>query len=62
MRDLAAHSGVSLGAVNRLEGGEATPRRGTAKKVIDAFTVHGVRIVNDANSTGAVIVYARGET
>ena len=31
MRDLASRSGVSLGAVNRLEGGEATPRRGTAK-------------------------------
>ncbi len=59
MRDLASRSGVSLGAVNRLEGGEATPRRGTARKVIDAFTAHGVTIVDEATYTGAVMVYAR---
>ena len=62
MRDLASRSGVSLGAVNRLEGGEATPRRGTAKKVIDAFTAHGVQIVDEAAYTGAVMVYARSES
>jgi predicted transcriptional regulator len=51
--------GVSLGAVNRLEGGEATPRRGTAKKVTDAFLTHGVQIVDEAAYTGAVMVYPR---
>ncbi len=61
MRDLASRSGVSLGAVNRLEGGEATPRRGTSRKVIDAFTAHGVQIVDEAAYTGAVMVYARAE-
>lgn len=61
MRDLAGKSGVSLGAVNRLEGGAATPRRGTAKKVIEAFLEHGVKIVDEAAYTGAVMVYSRRE-
>jgi transcriptional regulator with XRE-family HTH domain len=59
MRKLAGESAVSLGAVNRLEGGEATPRRGTAKKVTDAFLTHGVQIVDEAAYTGAVMVYPR---
>ena len=59
MRDLAGKSGVSLGAVNRLEGGAATPRRGTARKVIDSFLAHGVQIVDETAYTGAVMVYAR---
>lgn len=61
MRDLASQSGVSLGAVNRLEGGEAKPRRGTAKRVVDAFAAHGVQIVDEPAYTGAVMVYARRE-
>jgi predicted transcriptional regulator len=59
MRDLASQSGVSLGAVNRLEGGEATPRRGTSKKVTDAFLAHGVQIVDEPTYTGAVILLNR---
>lgn len=59
MRDLASQSGVSLGAVNRLESGEATPRRGTAKKVVDSFLTNGVQIVDEAAYTGAVMVYAK---
>jgi predicted transcriptional regulator len=59
MRDLASRSGISLGAVNRLEGGEAKPRRTTAKRVIDAFAAHGVQIVDDTSHTGALMRYAR---
>jgi len=61
MRDLARRSGVSLGAVNRLEGGAARPRRRTAKKVIDAFAAQGVQIVDETAYTGAVMVYARSD-
>ena len=61
MRDLASHSGVSLGAINRLEGGEATPRRGTAKKVTETFLTHGVQIVDEPTYTGAVMVYGKRE-
>ena len=59
MRDLAAHSGVSLGAVNRLEGGEAKARRGTAKRITEAFLSHGVRIVDEPTHTGAVLVFGK---
>lgn len=62
MRDLAANSGVSLGAVNRLEGGAAKARRGTAKRIIDAFLTQGVRIVDEPTHTGAVLVYGRAES
>jgi predicted transcriptional regulator len=61
MRDLAANSGVSLGAVNRLEGGAARPRRGTAKRVTDTFLSHSVQIVDEATYTGAVKVFAKRE-
>ena len=59
MRDLAAHSGLSLGAVNRLESGEAKPRKSTAAKVTSTFLGHGVQIVDEAAYTGAVMVYSR---
>lgn len=59
MRDLASNSGVSLGAVNRLEGGAAKARRGTAKRITDAFQTHGVRIIDEPTHTGAVMVFAR---
>ncbi len=59
MRDLASRSGISLGAVNRLEGGAAKPRRSTAKRIIDAFAAHGVQIVDETSHTGAVMVYGR---
>ena len=61
MRDLSAKSGVSLGAVNRLEGGETAPRRGTARKITEAFSSNGVQIVDESAYTGAVIVYAKRE-
>lgn len=61
MRDLASKSGVSLGAINRLEGGEATPRRGTARKVVETFQAHGVRIINEETHTGAVMVFAQAQ-
>ena len=60
MRDLAAMSGLSLGAVNRLEDGETRPRRSTADKARTAFLAHGVQIVDEPAYTGAVMVYGKG--
>jgi len=59
MRDLAERAGVSLGAVNRLEGGETASRGTTAEKLIAAFVAEGVEIIADADRTGAVLVTAR---
>lgn len=58
MRDLAERAGVSLGAVNRLEGGESNSRGATAAKIVAAFGAEGVELVADAERTGAVLVYA----
>jgi hypothetical protein len=59
MRDLAAQSGLSLGAVTRLEGSQTTPRRSTSDKARAAFLAHGVQIVDEAAYTGAVMVYGK---
>ncbi|WP_374578532.1 helix-turn-helix domain-containing protein [Phenylobacterium sp.] len=59
MRDLAERAGISLGAVNRLEGGETASREGTAAKITAALAVAGVDIVAGDDRTGAVLVYAR---
>lgn len=59
MRDLADRAGLSLGAVNRLEGGETAPRGTTAAKIVAAFEAEGVELVADEERTGAVLVYAR---
>jgi len=59
MRDLAEHAGVSLGAVNRLEGGDTASRGGTAAKIIAALEAKGVEIVSAEDRTGAVLIYAR---
>ncbi len=59
MRDLAERSGVSLGAVNRLEGGETASRGATAAKIVAGFEAHGVELVAGDDRTGAVLVYAR---
>ena len=59
MRDLAEHAGVSLGAVNRLEGGDTSSRGGTAAKIIAALEAKGVEIVSAEDRTGAVLIYAR---
>jgi transcriptional regulator with XRE-family HTH domain len=59
MRDLAQHAGVSLGAVNRLEGGETASRGATAANIIAAFEAEGVEIVSAEDRTGAVLVFAQ---
>ena len=59
MRDLVEMAGVSLGAVNRLEGGATASRDATAAKILAAFAAHGVDVTADADKTGAVLVYAR---
>lgn len=58
MRDLAERAAVSLGAVNRLEGGATAPRGATAKKIIAAFDAEGVELVAAEDRTGAVLHYA----
>jgi len=55
MRDLAKESTISLGAIQRLESGGAAPRRDTMRKILEAFSSHGVRVVDDASYTGAVL-------
>lgn len=59
MRDLAERAGVSLGAVNRLEGGETASRGTTADKIAAAFVAEGVELVATEDRTGAVLIYAR---
>lgn len=59
MRDLADRAGVSLGAVNRLEGGETASRGGTASKIVAGFEAHGVELIAEEERTGAVLTYAR---
>ena len=60
MRDLAAESGLSLGAVMRLEADQARPRKSTVEGARAAFLAHGVQIVDEAAYTGAVMVYGKG--
>ena len=60
MRDLAVKSGLSLGAVTRLEAVATRPRRSTADKARAAFLAHGVQIVDETAYTGAVMVYGKG--
>lgn len=59
MRDLAERAGVSLGAVNRLEGGETASRGATAARIVAAFNAEGVELVADEERTGALLVLAR---
>lgn len=59
MRDLAAQSGLSLGAVTRLEDGATRARRSTIEAARNAFLAHGVQIVDEPTYTGAVMVYAK---
>jgi len=59
MRDLAERAGISLGAVNRLEGGETASRGATAAKILAAFAAEGVELVAEGGRTGALLVYAR---
>ena len=59
MRDLASHSGLSLGAITRLEAADTRPRRATTEAARTAFLSHGVQIVDEASYTGAVMVYGK---
>ena len=56
MRDLVARSGVSLGVVNRLEGGGCATHTSTAARIVTAFAANGVRLVGDDSYTGAVLM------
>jgi len=58
LENLAAQSGVSFGTLTRFENGRPM-RVTTAAKIVAAFEAHGVDLVTDAESTGAVLVYAR---
>jgi transcriptional regulator with XRE-family HTH domain len=62
MRDLAERAAVSLGAVNRLEGGGSQSRDGTASKIIAAFEAEGVELITEEEKTGAILAYARRRT
>lgn len=58
--DLAAHSGISLVAIARLEAGMASPRLSTISKLKEAFSRAGVRVIDDQPEGGYTMVVAEG--
>jgi transcriptional regulator with XRE-family HTH domain len=60
VRDLAEKAGIAPGTVTRLERGDAKPWAGNAQKIVAAFALAGVRLIDDDAETGAVRVIGGG--
>jgi len=57
-KDLAAHSGVSLSTLNRLERGEGDPSISSLRLVYKSFEHWGIRFINEPTGELGVVVSA----